>query len=70
MEPQDLDPTPAAFAFHASNAEPEAAAYRNPATGFKHLEAAQKRRLLDAGLLPAHILQLWLGEVLEARSSA
>ena len=35
-----------------------------PVRGFKHLADAQKRRLLDAGLLPAHIIQLWLGEVL------
>ena len=37
-----------------------------PARGFKYLEEEQKRRLLQASLLPAHILQLWLGEVLDA----
>ena len=37
-----------------------------PVRGFKYLEDEQKRQLLEAGLLPAHILQLWLGEVLNA----
>jgi len=37
-----------------------------PVRGFKYLEDEQKRQLLEAGLLPAQILQLWLGEVLEA----
>ena len=34
--------------------------------GFKHLECEHKRRALDGGLLPAHIMQLWLGELLSA----
>ena len=37
-----------------------------PVRGFRHLDETQKRALLDAGLLPAHILQLWLGELLPA----
>ena len=41
-----------------------------PVRGFKYLDEAQKRRLLDAGLLPAHILRLWLGDVLDAEGRA
>lgn len=37
-----------------------------PVRGFKHLECEHKRRQLDAGMLPAHIMQLWLGELLSA----
>ena len=32
--------------------------------GFKHLSEEQKTKLLDAGLLPPHIMQLWLQETL------
>lgn len=35
-----------------------------PVRGFKHLPEEQKQQLLAAGLLPAHIMQLWLTEVL------
>ena len=36
-----------------------------PVKGFKYLEEEEKRRLLEAGLLPAHVLQLWLSELLD-----
>lgn len=40
------------------------AASGRPVRGFKYLDEAQKRYLMDAGLLPQHILRLWLGDVL------
>jgi hypothetical protein len=40
-----------------------------PVRGFKHLNSEDKRRLLDSGLLPAHIMQLWLTELLSAGST-
>ena len=30
--------------------------------GFKHLTEEEKKRLLQAGMLPAHVLRLWLAE--------
>jgi hypothetical protein len=36
-----------------------------PVKGFKYLEEEEKRRLLEAGLLPVHVMQLWLGELLD-----
>ena len=34
-----------------------------PVRGFKYLSDAQRTKLLDAGLLPKHILALWLQEL-------
>jgi len=31
--------------------------------GFKHLSPEERRKRLEAGLLPAHIMELWLSEV-------
>jgi hypothetical protein len=39
-----------------------------PVRGFKHLESEDQRRLLNAGVLPAHIMQLWLTELLDGGS--
>jgi hypothetical protein len=36
-----------------------------PVRGFKHLDHSERRKLLDAGLLPAHTMQLWLKELLD-----
>ena len=36
-----------------------------PVKGFKYLGEDERRRLLESGLLPAHILQLWLSELLD-----
>ena len=46
------------------------AATQRRVAGFKHLDDDEKRRLLEAGLLPAHIMQLWLGEALDAMAFA
>ena len=41
-----------------------------PVRGFKHLSSEDQRRLLNAGVLPAHIMQLWLTELLSRDLSA
>lgn len=39
-----------------------------PVRGFKHLDDGERRKHLDAGLLPAHIMQLWLKELISTRA--
>lgn len=35
--------------------------------GFKHLGAEERKRRFEAGILPAHIMELWLSEVVAAQ---